>query len=562
MNGAEAIIESLKKEKVELVFGYPGGAVLTLYDALYKMKFPHILTRHEQGAVHAADGYARITGKVGVCFATSGPGATNLVTGIATAYMDSIPIVCITGQVGTGLIGKDSFQEADMSGITTPITKHNYLVKRVEDLPRVLKEAFFIASTGRPGPVVIDVAKDVFAAELDYHYPESVQLKGYSGLFLGDSEEIEAASQAMQLARKPVIFVGGGVVLSDMADEVRSFIKKTGIPVVSSLMGMGVIPGRDESYLGMVGMHGTYAANMAVMQSDLLIGIGVRFDDRVTGIVEQFAPKAKKIHFDVDAAEINKNVVVDYRVCGDLRRTLPIFCKKVLRIKQDWRSHFLPWRMYLDKMKEQYPLTYEEKDDVLLAQQVIETISDFAQDDAIVVTDVGQHQMWTAQFYNFRQPRSFITSGGLGTMGYGLPAALGAKLAQPDRQVILFTGDGSIMMNCQELATAADANIDIKIVLLNNGVLGMVSQWQRMFYGERYSQSQLTTKMDFVKLAEAMGIVGMRVTSPDMLEESIQRMFATEDAVLMEVIVPPTEDVLPMVAAGKPLNEMVLGAKE
>lgn len=562
MNGAEAIIESLKREKVELVFGYPGGAVLTLYDALYQSKFPHILTRHEQGAVHAADGYARITGKVGVCFATSGPGATNLVTGIATAYMDSIPLVCITGQVGTSLIGKDSFQEADMSGITTPITKHNYLVKRVEDLPRVLKEAFFIASTGRPGPVVIDVAKDVFAAELEYEYPESVQLKGYSGLFLGDSEEIEAASQAMQLARKPIIFVGGGVVLADMAEEIRAFIKKTGIPVVSSLMGMGVMPSKDDCYLGMVGMHGTYAANMAVMQSDLLIGIGVRFDDRVTGIVEQFAPKAKKIHFDVDAAEINKNVVVDYRVCGDIRRTLPIFCKKVLRIKQDWRSHFLPWRMYLDKMKSRYPLTYEPQDDMILAQQVIEMVGEYAKDDAIIVTDVGQHQMWTAQFYNFRHSRSFLTSGGLGTMGYGLPAAIGAKLAQPQRQVILFTGDGSLMMNCQELVTAADNNVDIKIILLNNGVLGMVSQWQRMFYGERYSQSTLTTKLDFIKLAEAMGISGMRVTDADYLDEAIHRLLATEGACLMEVVVPPKENVLPMVAAGKALNEMVLGAEE
>ena len=562
MNGAEAIIESLKREKVDLVFGYPGGAVLTLYDAVYKSKFPHILTRHEQGAVHAADGYARITGKVGVCFATSGPGATNLITGIATAYMDSIPLVCITGQVGTSLIGKDSFQEADMSGITTPITKHNYLVKRVEDLPRVLKEAFFIASTGRPGPVVIDVAKDVFAAEVEYEYPETVELKGYTGLFLGDSDEIEAASQAMQMARKPIIFVGGCVVLADMADEIRSFVKKTGIPVVSSLMGMGVMPSKEDCYLGMVGMHGTYTANMAVMQSDLLIGIGVRFDDRVTGIVEQFAPKAKKIHFDVDAAEINKNVVVDYRVCGDIRRTLPIFCKKVLRIKQDWRSHLLPWRAYLEKMKERYPLTYEAKDGELLAQHVIEMVSDYAKDDAIIVTDVGQHQMWTAQFYNFRHSRSFLTSGGLGTMGYGLPAALGAKLAQPHRQVILFTGDGSLMMNCQELATAADNNIDVKIILLNNGVLGMVSQWQRMFYGERYSQSQFKTKLDFIKLADAMGISGMRVTTEDELDTAIHRMFATEGAVLMEVVVPPKENVLPMVAAGKPLNEMVLGAEE
>lgn len=559
INGAQAIIESLKKEQVEVVFGYPGGAVLTLYDALYKSEFRHILTKHEQGAVHAADGYARATGTVGVCFATSGPGATNLITGIATANMDSIPLVCITGQVGTPLIGKDSFQEADMCGITTPITKHNYLVKKVEELPRVLKEAFFIARTGRPGPVVIDIAKDVFAAELEYVYPENVALKGYTGDFTGDINEIDAVVTALKAAQKPLVFVGGGVTLSDTAPLLQKVIEQTGMPVVSSLMGLGCIPATYEANLGMVGMHGSYAANIATMECDLLIGIGVRFDDRVTSIVEEFAPKAKIVHFDVDAAEINKNVRIDHKVVADLRWAMPLFCEKIAQIPVDLKSQFSDWHTYVRRLNAKKPLTYNKNAKCIMPQQVIEMVSKLADEDTMIVTDVGQHQMWTAQFYQFLKSRSFLTSGGLGTMGYGLPAAIGAKLAKPTKTVVLFSGDGSIMMNCQEFATAADYGINVKVIVMNNHVLGMVSQWQRMFYGERYSQSRLYGKTDYVKLAESMGATGFRVSEPENLEAVLKAALAADAPVLVDVLLPEVEDVLPMVPSGGRLDQMVLG---
>lgn len=561
MNGAEAVITSLKNENIEIVFGYPGGAVLTLYDALYKMQFPHILTKHEQGAVHAADGYARATGKVGVCFATSGPGGTNLITGIATAYMDSIPLVCITGQVNVSLIGKDSFQEADICGITTPITKHNYLVKKVEELPRVLKEAFYIARTGRPGPVVIDIAKDIFAKELDYVYPPDVRLKGYTGNFIGESAAIDEAVAVIKAAQRPVIFLGGGVTLSDMSTELNEILEKTGIPVVSSLMGLGCVPDRYDGHLGMLGMHGTYAANMATMESDVLIGIGVRFDDRVTGVVKEFAPEAKIIHFDVDAAEINKNVLVDYRVVGDLRWSMPALKEKVLDLSNDWQEQFGQWRKKVLTWKKEKPLDYDRKAKWIMPQQVIETISRLSDEDTIIVTDVGQHQMWSAQFYQFAKPRTFLTSGGLGTMGYGLPAAIGAKIGQPKKRVVLITGDGSIMMNCQEFATAADYGVDVKVVVMDNHVLGMVTQWQRMFYGERYSQSKLNGKTDFVKLAEAMGVTGYRVSEPEELEKTLQMAFVADGPALIDVLLPEVEDVLPMVPAGGRLDQMVLGAQ-
>ena len=561
MNGAEAVITSLKNENIEIVFGYPGGAVLTLYDALYKMQFPHILTKHEQGAVHAADGYARATGKVGVCFATSGPGGTNLITGIATAYMDSIPLVCITGQVNVSLIGKDSFQEADICGITTPITKHNYLVKKVEELPRVLKEAFYIARTGRPGPVVIDIAKDIFAKELDYVYPPDVRLKGYTGNFIGESAAIDEAVAVIKAAQRPVIFLGGGVTLSDMSTELNEILEKTGIPVVSSLMGLGCVPDRYDGHLGMLGMHGTYAANMATMESDVLIGIGVRFDDRVTGVVKEFAPEAKIIHFDVDAAEINKNVLVDYRVVGDLRWSMPALKEKVLDLPNDWQEQFRQWRKKVLTWKKEKPLDYDRKAKWIMPQQVIETISRLADEGTIIVTDVGQHQMWSAQFYQFAKPRTFLTSGGLGTMGYGLPAAIGAKIGQPKKRVVLITGDGSIMMNCQEFATAADYGVDVKVVVMDNHVLGMVTQWQRMFYGERYSQSKLNGKTDFVKLAEAMGVTGYRVSEPEELKKTLQTAFVADGPALIDVLLPEVEDVLPMVPAGGRLDQMVLGAQ-
>ena len=558
INGAQAVIESLKKEGVKVVFGYPGGAVLTLYDELYKMKFPHVLTKHEQGAVHAADGYARATGEVGVCFATSGPGATNLVTGIATANMDSVPLVCITGQVGNPFIGKDSFQEADICGITTPITKHNYLVKSAADLPRVLKEAFFIARTGRPGPVVIDVAKDVFAAGLDYQYPETVKLRGYTGDFVGVESEIEAVVAALETAKRPLFFVGGGVTISDTAAQLREIVERTGIPVVSTLMGLGCAAS-EEGNLGMAGMHGSYAANMAIMECDLLIGLGVRFDDRVTGIVSEFAPKAAIVQFDVDPAEINKNVRVDYRVCGDLRWSMPLFAGQICAEGGSLKQRFLGWRQHLIELNREKPLCYHKDNKVVMPQQVIETVNELGDKDAIVVTDVGQHQMWTAQFYKFRQSRRLMTSGGLGTMGYGLPAAIGAKMGQPDRQVILFTGDGSIMMNCQEFATAADYEVPIKVIVLHNHVLGMVTQWQRMFYGQRYSQSLLNGKTDFIKLAEAMGVKGYRVDRPEQLKPVLEEALAFDGAVLVDVMVPDVEDVLPMVPGGKRLDQMVLG---
>ncbi|HWR45723.1 biosynthetic-type acetolactate synthase large subunit [Sporomusa sp.] len=560
MLGAEAVIECLKAEGVEMVFGYPGGCVLTLYDALFKLKFPHVLTRHEQGAVHAADGYARATGKTGVCFATSGPGATNLITGIATAYMDSVPLVAITGQVGVAVIGKDAFQEADVCGITTPITKHNYLVKKVQDLPRVMKEAFYIARTGRPGPVVVDISRDVFNTTFDFEYPETVKLRGYSPLFDGDPEHVELAVQALEAAKKPVVFVGGGVNISDTSAALRKFTDLTGFPVFSSLMGLGCIPSDSPQHLGMVGMHGTYAANMATTECDLLLGIGVRFDDRVTSLVKDFAPNAKIVHFDIDPAEVNKNIGADLRVLGDLRWSLPLLCEKASRrTSEQWQSSIADWTERVQAWKQERPLSYNQTVTSIMPQTVIEKVSQLTQSNTVIVTDVGQHQMWTAQYYNFPKERSLLTSGGLGTMGYGLPAAIGAQMSLPDKTVVLFTGDGSIMMNCQELATVADNGLPIKIIVMNNQVLGMISQWQRMFYGQRYSHSTTKGRTDFVKLAEAMGVVGLRVTNPDELVPTLEEALRIQGPVLVEILVPETEDVLPMVPPGGRLDQMVLG---
>lgn len=560
MLGAEAVIECLKAEGVEMVFGYPGGCVLTLYDALYKAQFPHVLTRHEQGAVHAADGYARATGKTGVCFATSGPGATNLITGIATAYMDSVPLVAITGQVGVGVIGKDAFQEADVCGITTPITKHNYLVKKVQDLPRVMKEAFYIARTGRPGPVVIDISRDVFNAVFEFKYPETVNLRGYTPLFAGDPESVEQAVQALEAAKSPVIFIGGGVTISDTSEELRKLVDLTGFPVFSSLMGLGCIPSDSPQHLGMVGMHGTYAANMATIECDLLLGIGVRFDDRVTSLVKDFAPNAKIVHFDIDPAEVNKNVRADLRVVGDLRWSLPLLCEKVSRRSPlAWRESIAVWTERVQAWKRDKPLTYNQDSQSIMPQSVIEKVSQLTQANTVIVTDVGQHQMWTAQYYNFPRERCFLTSGGLGTMGYGLPAAIGAQMSVPDKTVVLLTGDGSIMMNCQEMATAADNGLPLKIIVINNQVLGMVNQWQRMFYGQRYSHSSTKGNTDFVKLAEAMGIRGLRVSHPGELEDVLEEALRMQGPVLVDVLVPPTEDVLPMVPPGGRLNQMLFG---
>ena len=557
MNGAQAVLESLRKEGVRVVFGYPGGAVLDLYDAIYTEKFPHILVRHEQGAAHAADGYARATGEVGVCLATSGPGGTNLVTGIATAYMDSVPLVCITGQVGNPYIGKDSFQEADICGITTPITKHNYLVKAAQDLPQVLKEAFFIARTGRPGPVTVDIAKDVFTQEIDYVYPEKVQLKGYTADFTGETAEVEAAAEAIAEAKRPLLILGGGVTLSNTAEDVREILDLTGIPSVTTLMGIGCVPAARENFLGMAGMHGTYAANMAIQECDLLIAVGMRFDDRVTSRVAGFAPRAKIVHFEVDPVEVNKNVVADCRVLGDLRWSLPLLKEKLAALG-DLRARFSGWSRYTVEMNNEQPLSYKKKEGCVMPQQLIETVSELAADDAIIVTDVGQHQMWAAQYYDAKEPRRFLTSGGLGTMGYGLPAAIGAKVARPGQQVILFTGDGSIMMNCQEMATAAANGVAVKIIVVHNRVLGMVTQWQRMFYDKHYSQTLLPGSTDFVKLAEAMGVGACRLQDPASLKADLAAALTSDAPMLIDVIVPGNVDVLPMVPGGKSLDEMVL----
>ncbi|WP_088186549.1 biosynthetic-type acetolactate synthase large subunit [Desulfosporosinus sp. FKA] len=559
MTGAEAIIESLKKENVDVAFGYPGGAVLTLYDALYKANFRHILTKHEQGAVHAADGYARATGKVGVVIATSGPGATNLVTGIATAYMDSIPMVAITGQVAVPLIGRDSFQEADIRGITTPITKHNYLVKTVEELPRALKEAFYIARTGRPGPVVVDIAKDVFAATFDYEYPLEVKLRGYHPVYEGNQTVINQVFEEVSSASKPLLFIGGGVNLSDSSSELREFVEQSGFPVITSLMGLGCIPFDHPQFLGMVGMHGTYAANMATTECDLLLGIGVRFDDRVTGLLSDFASKAKIIHFDIDPAEINKNVIAQIRVIGDLKWSLPALMKKVGGVSGELKERVRPWREKVLGWKQDFPLTYEHGKDLVMPQAVVEKVSQLTQGEAVIVTDVGQNQIWAAQFYGFKYPRRFLTSGGLGTMGYGLPAALGAQCGLPDQKVVLFVGDGGVMMNCQELATLADCNFPVVVLVLNNQTLGMVAQWQRMFYGGRYSHTSLKGHTDFVKLAEAMGVTGLRVSEPAELDKVLAQALAVQGPVLVDIRTPETVDVLPMVPAGARLDQMIMG---
>ena len=559
MNGARALLESLKKEGVDLVFGYPGGVVLKLYDEIYKMKFPNILTGHEQGAVHAADGYARASGKVGVVIATSGPGAANLITGIATANMDSVPIVCITGQVANPAIGKDSFQEVDVSGLTTPITKHNYLVKDVNDLPRVVKEAFFIAKTGRPGPVSIDIAADVFNTEFDFEYPEEINLRGYSGKNPVAVAAVDEAVKAVENSSRPLIFVGGGVTSSDTSEELRKILSRLGCPSTSTLMGLGCIEADTDGFLGFAGMHGSFGANMAIQSCDLLLAIGMRFSDRVTGRVKDFAPNAKIVHFELDPAEVNKNVEVDLKVLGDLRQSLPMFREKLDESPANFAEKFSAWKAEAVEKGLEHPFTWTEEDDEIKPGALISKISSVCDDNTIAVTDVGQHQMWAAQFFKARKPRQFLTSGGLGTMGFGLPAAMGAKLACPDKNVVLFTGDGSIMMNIQELATIADNNIDIKIVIVHNFILGMVGQWQRLFYNHHYSASELKCKRDFVKIANAMGLRGYRLTKAEELEDDLVEIMFSKGAAVIDVYVPEEENVIPMVPGGKRLDQMVLG---
>ncbi|MDY0190455.1 MAG: biosynthetic-type acetolactate synthase large subunit [Desulfuromonas sp.] len=561
--GSQILLECLRLEGVETVFGYPGGTVINIYNDLMDSPIQHVLNRHEQAAVHAADAYSRVTGKVGVAIATSGPGATNTVTGIATAYMDSIPMVIICGQVPTPLIGNDAFQEADMIGITRPVTKHNYLVRDVKDLARIVKQAFYIARTGRPGPVLIDLPKDVQMDSAVFEYPDDIDLRGYKPTVAANPPQLRKAIKMILAARKPVIYVGGGATLSDVSEDLLAFAEAIQAPVTTTLMAMATFPQTHPLCVGMLGMHGTFYANMAVTNSDLLIALGARFDDRVTGKIATFAPHAKIIHVDVDPTSIKKNVRVDLPLVGMLQDVLPRLneglqqhaseVQDVVTATQGWREQIAQW-------KEQHPMSYKQTKTVIKPQYVIEKIRELTNDDAIIATEVGQHQMWTAQFFDFIKPRTFVTSGGLGTMGYGLPAALGAQVAFPDRQVIDISGDGSFQMNSQELATLVQYRLPVKIVILNNNFLGMVRQWQQLFFDKRYSQTCMELPIDFVKLAEAYGASGFRATTPDEVEAVIKKGLETPGPVIMEFKVAREENVLPMVPAGAGLNEMVLAS--
>ncbi len=561
ITGAYAFIEALRCEGVKHIFGYPGGAVLDIFDAIMDAPdIQFILSRHEQGAVHAADGYARASGRVGVALVTSGPGATNTVTGIATACMDSIPIVVFSGQVSTNLIGNDAFQEADTVGITRPCTKHNYLVKDCADLPRVIKEAFYIAATGRPGPVLVDIPKDVMKGLISFKYPDKVLLEGYCPNYRGHPGQIKRIVSTILKSRRPVIYAGGGVVISNASDELVSLARQLRIPVTTTLMGLGAFPADDPLWLGMLGMHGTYAANMAVTESDCLIAIGARFDDRVTGKVDEFSPKAKIIHIDIDPTSISKNVRVDLPVVGDCKFVLTDMLdglKEKVQDVHELTSGIGPWLEQINQWKREQPLRYEQSDS-LKPQFVIEKINELAPEDTIISTEVGQNQMWTAQFFKFNKPRHFLTSGGLGTMGYGFPAALGAQAAFPDRTVIDIAGDGSIQMNIQELATAVQYQLNVKVMIINNGFLGMVRQWQSLFYRGRYSHTSMAFSPDFVKLAEAYGAYGIRVDKPSEVEGAIRKALSIKGPVFVDFHVEPEEDVYPMVPAGAPINNMLL----
>jgi acetolactate synthase-1/2/3 large subunit len=554
LTGAQAILECLKKEGVHTIFGYPGGQILPFYDALYHEKdIKHILVRHEQGAAHAADGFARATGKVGVCVATSGPGATNLVTGIATAQMDSIPIVAITGQVSTSLLGRDSFQEADITGITIPITKHNYLIKDSKDIPRIFKEAFYIARTGRPGPVLIDVPRDVQNNKIDFKYPEKIDMPSYRPTYEGHPKQIEAAAKAIAAAKRPLIYAGGGVIASNASAELTEFAKKCKIPVTTTLMGMGAFPGTDPLCLGMLGMHGTVYANYSVQECDLLIAVGARFDDRVTAHIARFAPKAKHIQIDIDPAEIGKNVRIDIPIVGDIKTVLKVLVEQVSA-----KDNHAQWLEQIEEWKKKYPLSYK-KNGELKPEYVIEQIYEATKGDAIITTEVGQHQMWTAMYYKFIKPRTLITSGGLGTMGYGFPAAIGAQMGCPDKVVFDIAGDGSILMNIQEMVTAVNYKVPVKIAVLNNGYLGMVRQWQELLYGKRYSAVDLEQNADLVKVAEAFGAAAIRVTKPEEVKPAIEESLKIKDRpTLIDFKVAREENVLPFVPPGQALNEMLV----
>jgi len=552
LTGAQILIESLKKEGVEVIFGYPGGVLLPTFDVLYDAPINFVLVRHEQAAAHAADGYARATGKVGVCLATSGPGATNLVTGIATAYMDSIPMVAITGQVKTSLIGNDAFQEADVTGITRPITKHNYLVKNVEDLSLVIKEAFYVASTGRPGPVVIDLPVDVQFAETEFQYPSDISMRGYKPTYTGHQGQVKKAAKLIEKSKKPVIYAGGGIIISGASAQLREFAEKIQAPVVTTLLGLGGFPQTHELSLGMLGMHGTAYANYAVTESDLVIAVGSRFDDRVTGRLDAFAPDAKVIHIDIDPSSVSKNVAVDIPIVGDAKKIL-VELNKVVK-KPDTAA----WLKKMHAWKKDHPLYYSQEGSRIKPQYVVEQIYEATKGDAIICTEVGQNQMWAAQYYKYTEPRTFISSGGLGTMGYGFPAAIGAKLGCPEKTVFDIAGDGSIQMNIQELATAVENKISVKIAILNNSCLGMVRQWQELFYKKRYSYTKLPSLPDFVKVAEAYGAVGMRIKKKEDVLPAIEKAMSIDNVVVMDFVVEEEENVFPMVPAGEAINKMIV----
>lgn len=571
ITGAEMILHALQQEKVGAVFGYPGGQIIDVFDKLYQMNIPFYLTRHEQGAIHAADGFARASGQVGVCIATSGPGATNLITGLATAYMDSIPIVAITGQVPTHLIGNDAFQEADVVGITRSITKHNFLVQSVDDLPRILKSAFYIAATGRPGPVVVDVPKNIQQALTRVPYPESVEIRSYKPTVQGHPQQIKKVAEAIKKASRPVLYAGGGALASGAAAELRELAAKCDIPVTTTLMGLGVFPETDDRALKMLGMHGTEYANYAIQECDLLIAVGARFDDRVTGKVDKFAPKAEIVHIDIDPTTIRKNVQVKLPVVGDIKNVLTELNKIV-----EPKSH-PEWMAKIREWKKNHPLQWRENGEIQ-PQYIIRQVAELAKHRAIITTEVGQHQMWTAQYYDFIEPRTFLSSGGLGTMGYGFPAALGAQIARPDKLVIDMAGDGSIQMNIQELATAVLYQIPVKIIIFNNQSLGMVRQWQGMFYDRRFSNTCLRRNAEcpktcngtsntcpvqyvpnFVKLAEAYGAAGFFADKPEQVRPTLEKAFSTPGPVIVEFKISKEENVYPMVPAGAPLNEMIRG---
>ena len=553
MNGAKILIEALKKEGVEVIFGYPGGQVLPIFDVLYDADIKFILTRHEQGAAHAADGYSRATGKVGVCLATSGPGATNLTTGIANAYMDSIPMVAITGQVKSFLIGNDAFQEADITGVTRSITKHNYLVKDVKELAKTIRKAFYIAASGRPGPVLIDIPSDIQQQEAEFIWPEEVDIRSYKPTSFGHPGQIKKAARLISASKKPLIYAGGGIITSGAHHELKKLTEKLNAPITWTLMGIGCFPATHKLSLGMLGMHGTAYANHAIMEADLILAVGARFDDRVTGRLDKFAPYAKVIHIDIDPTSISKNVRVDIPIVGDAKNILGQLIEDMDKIPDTSE-----WLKTIEGWKKKCPLKYHDKKDIIKPQYVVEQIYEATKGKAIITTEVGQNQMWAAQWYKYDYPRTFISSGGLGTMGFGFPAAMGAKVGLPDKTVFDIAGDGSIQMNIQELGTCVANKINVKVAILNNGYLGMVRQWQELFYKKRYAYTTMTNP-DFVKLAESYGAVGIRVTKREDVPKAIEKAISTDNVVLIDFKVEEEENVFPMVPAGEALNRMIEG---